>query len=233
MQRYCCHYSQKKNWLQRIKCFLRQRKQNGSEVLQKKNILCRENPYLPQIREIMEQILAQKGISYGDFAPVLMDGSDSRKTIEAAKALSEDLNHLTILTEMPAYFMELAEIMYEEQGLIVEIFPKTDTIKALAANQSQMGNVILDFEQPGETEQLYYFGEKTYIPIFKTSWEVKSASNYPYEGIYEYKKASQENGRNLDIAVPIGYNTVIVSIGEAEQKCSGLDKFERAFWLEQ
>ncbi len=219
--------------LQWIKNFFGQRKKEASDVMPEKKVLYRENPYLPQIREIMEQILAQKGIPYGDFAPVLIDGSDSQITIKTATALAEDLNHLTILTEIPAYFMELAEIMYEEQGLIVEIFSKKDTINTFTANQLQIGTVILDFEQPDETAQNYCFGKKIYIPIFKKSWEVLPASKHSVKGISGSMKASQENGRNLDIAVPIGYNTVIVSIGEAKQKCPCMDKFERAFWLEQ
>ena len=47
---------------------------------------------------------------------------------EVLGQLAEDLNYLTIYTERPAYFYEFTETMYEENGLIVELFSK----KALA-----------------------------------------------------------------------------------------------------
>ena len=181
-------------------------------------VLLRENPYLPRIREIVEQILQIKDIPYGEFYPVFIDGSDSLQCLEAAKALSFDLNRLLIFTEKPAYFSQFAENMYEEQGLIVEIFPKTDTITGMILGQKWMGNVVLDFEQPARNNRSYVMKEKIYIPIFKRCWE---CTEHP-----------SENARNLDIAVPIGYNTVIVSIGEQQEMRPCLDKFERAFWSE-
>ena len=200
---------------QLIKLLFRKGKISTSDNTTHKQTAIRKNPYLSQIREIMEQILAYKDISYGEFFPIIIDGSDSGKTVEAARALGKDLNHLVILTEVPAYFMELAEIMYEEHGLIVEIIPKINTIAQLNVGQNFQGNVILDFEQPKENDNMYMSGEIIYIPLFKKEW-----------------KAEEEAG-NLDIAVPIGYNTVIVSIGETQQKCPCMDRFERAFWLEQ
>ena len=35
------------------------------------------NPYLMQLREIMEYILNEKKIFYENFAPIIIDGSDS------------------------------------------------------------------------------------------------------------------------------------------------------------
>ena len=106
------------------------------------------NPYLPQIREIMEQILKKRKIPYGQ--------------------------------------AKLAALSGELQG-----------------------NVILDFEKPGDRGAEIKFGGKIYIPIFKRRWEA---------------------AKNLDIAVPIGYNTVTVKGCETVDKQPYRDKFEKAFY---
>lgn len=167
------------------------------------------NPYIPQIREVMEQVLKSRRISYGQFAPVVIDGGDAEKTLLAAELLAQDLNKLTLLTDRPAYFEEYTDNMYEEQGLIVELLPKdADKIAGLATDAMQ-GNVILDFEEPEERSVNIKFGKKVYIPIYKKRWE---------------------SAGNLDIAVPIGYNTLIVRVSETAKKQPFLDKFERAFY---
>lgn len=216
MQKRCKYIFWNSSWIQTFRTWLIKKDKQDTEKKLESAVSYRENPYLSHLREILEQILAQRSISYGEFSPVLLDGSDSQKTLAAARAISEDLNHLKILTDVPAYFMDFAAIMYEEQGLIVEIVSKKDTIKSFSRTRELWGNVILDFEQPTEANGLYIFVDSIYIPIFKTSWEIVRG---------------QEGFGNLDIAVPIGYNTVIVSIGAAKQKCPDMDKFERAFWL--
>ncbi len=158
--------------------FFRSEQQKEEQVLQEEEGY--ENPYLGQLRRIMEQILEQKKISYGQFAPVFLDGADSQYALWAANLLGRDLNRLTILTEHPAYF---------------ERFGK--------------GCVILDFEKPGEGFGRILFEKKLYIPVFKKRWE---------------------SAGNLDIAVPIGYNTMIVRGSEEEETQLYFDKFERAFY---
>lgn len=185
--------------------------------------ITRENPYLPQLREVMEQILTIKAIDYRDFSPIFIDGDDSKQCLEAAKVLSEDLNRLIIFTERAAYFSSFVENMYEEQGLIVEIFSKTDAMDGKLLRQKELGNVVLDFEQPESEIKAYHYGEKLYIPIFKRAWTLVSRKSL---------EEAQEHSINLDIAVPIGYNTVIVSIDELKEVCPCLDKFERAFLLQ-
>lgn len=167
------------------------------------------NPYLVQIREIIEFILKQKKITYGQFAPVIIDGKDSETSLAAVRLLSRDLNRLILLTEHPAYFENISERLYEEQGLIVEIIKKTtEKIAALQYDETP-GNVILDFEERKDRTGDIKFGRKIYIPVFKKAWE---------------------SAGNLDIAVPIGYNTVIVKGIKTvpEQPCP--DKFEQAFY---
>ena len=61
----------------------------------------RGNPYLFQIRELMEQILEQRNISYGQFLPILVDGNDSDATLLAARLLGRDLNRLSYLPTVP------------------------------------------------------------------------------------------------------------------------------------
>ena len=167
------------------------------------------NPYLFQIREIIEQILEKRNISYEAFSPLIIDGDDSEAALMAAELLAEDLNHLTILTDHPAYFQNYADNMYEERGLLVEIFPK-DLRKVADFSSSELRqNVILDFEKPKESSFQIKFGKKLYVPIFKRPWEPAG---------------------NLDIAVPIGYNTVIVNGSNMTEKTSYPDRLERAFY---
>lgn len=167
------------------------------------------NPYLFQIREIIEQILEKRHISYEAFSPLLIDGSDSEAALTAAELLAPDLNRMSIITDNPAYFEGYADNMYEESGLLVEIVPKNLSGIADFSSDDFKGNVILDFEKPKEASSQIKFGKKLYIPVFKKNWEPAG---------------------NLDIAVPIGYNTVIVKGNETKQKLSYADKFERAFY---
>lgn len=169
----------------------------------------RQNPYLPQIREIIKQVLKERGISYEQFAPVIIDGSDSGDALMAAELLARDLNSLVLLTGQPEYFEEFAENIYEEQGLIVQILSKNQKTCADCYSDGAYGNVILDFEDPNEENHVPEFGRKTYIPIYKRRWE---------------------SAGNLDIAVPIGYNTLIVRGNAAAGKRRSLDKFEQAFY---
>ncbi len=167
------------------------------------------NPYLDQIREIMEQVLEMKKIPYEAFAPILIDGRESNDTLMAAELLSRDLNRLVVLTERPEYFEAYADNMYEEQGLIVEIFLKdTRKIDGLLSKISY-GNVILDFEEADQDFADVKYEKILYIPIFKRRWESVG---------------------NLDIAVPIGYNVMIVRGHEMRPQQRYSDKFEQAFY---
>lgn len=170
-----------------------------------------KNPYLLQMREIMEAVLWEKGISYGEFYPVIIDGEDSEDALKVIRLLGKDLNRLMIFTDYPAYFAHDVDNMYEEYGLAAEIYAKLPKRMAELRLGQIPGNVILDFEHSKEQFFDINFGKKLYIPIFKRTWESRG---------------------NLDIAVPIGYNTVIVSISKKEPENSRLDKYERAFWLQ-
>lgn len=167
------------------------------------------NPYLPFLREIMEQILEKRNISYAQFSPIFIDGDDSKAPLLAAELLGRDLNRLTILTNRPAYFEEYADNMYEEQGLIAEFLPKNrETLSAIDTDRLR-GNVILDFEPNTSSSYGGTIRKKLYLPVFKRPWE---------------------DVGDLDIMVPIGYNTMTVRIRQTVKKPSYSDKFERAFY---
>ena len=167
------------------------------------------NCYIPLIREIIEFILKKRSISYHDFAPVLLDGGDAEPVLLAAKLLGPDLNRLIILTDRPAYFTDSTDNMYEEHGLIAEVFPKDPQKMAELFAGASGGTVILDFEKTRERTGAIKFGKLIYLPIYKKKWE---------------------SAGNLDIAVPIGYNTMIVRVSETVKKQPYLDKFEKAFY---
>ena len=170
------------------------------------------NRFLRDFRPIFLAILKEKRLDPGQLALEIIDEEPRGLGIfepagvrEVLEQLSEDLNFLTIYTERPAYFYEYAETMYEENGLVVTIFPK-EKLRCAANMGIQM---VLDFEWEGEC----YFGQmrpgRYYIPIHKKPWKM---------------------GENLDIMIPIGYNTVIVKgIYETKRK-PGRDRFEEAFY---
>ncbi|MCF2643291.1 MAG: hypothetical protein PUB46_03225 [Lachnospiraceae bacterium] len=177
-----------KNLLKRIKQ-TKKRKNVKDTVTEEWN----ENPYLFQFRSIMEQILEKKQLSYKEFAPVLIDEEKPEMLVMeedifiVLKQLERDLNALTILTDRPRAFLDFAEHMKEETGLLVSILEKKKlTFREFASIQ---GNVMIDFQKNGHFLNAEKKDGYCYIPIYKIPWK---------------------KGENLDIIVPIGYNTVIV-----------------------
>lgn len=168
-----------------------------------------DNPYLPCIREIIEAVLVEKNISYRDFFPVFVDGQEKEKTLFSAKKLDPELNRMAILTDDGTYYDSYRDTMYEEQGLIIEIFPKEEGVLDTLLGRREGEIVILDFELEKELITRESFGETVYIPVFKKRWESVG---------------------NIDIEVPIGYNTLIVRGIHLAEKQPVLDKFERAFY---
>lgn len=159
------------------------------------------------------EIIDEESDGFGIFEP-----AGVREVLEQ---LSDDLNFLTIYTERPAYFYDFVETMYQENGLIVMIFSK-NALTAAGERRTAMGGypqgrmgkpsgakLIFDFEWEGEC----YLGQmrpgRYYIPIHKKPWK---------------------QGENLDIMIPIGYNTVIVKGIQDKTKKPGRDRFEEAFY---
>ena len=166
------------------------RKQNMAGELPKDPVDERKvNPYLSKLRPILEQLLLQYDVTYRQFAPLLLDTDmppqsmlDEDDVAMVLEQISKDLNFLKIATDRPAYFQEYVETMYEETGLVVQLLGK-------AAIDTEGVNVILDMEQKGSCHERLMRAEIRYISIYKRPWN---------------------QGGNLDISVPIGYNTVIV-----------------------
>lgn len=185
---------------------------NGTEEAQEAWL---ENPYLPQFRNIVDQVLAKRKIAYRDFAPICIDEEKPELLLmeedifTVLDELERDLNALTIITDRPEFFASYAAHMEEENGLLVSVLKKSGI--SFEAPFTFPGNVILDFERHGH----FCTPEKTdgccYIPIYKIPWR---------------------SGENLDIRVPIGYNTVIVK-GLDRREDSGDSKDVFAGFSEQ
>lgn len=157
-----------------------------------------------QPEQVVLEIIDEEPDGEGIFEPVGVR--------EVLEQLAEDLNFLTIYTERPAYFLPFAETMYEETGLIVNIFQKAglkQSVKNINFGVHEQ-TLILDFEWEGECHMQQMHCGKFYIPIHKKPWEKRE---------------------NLDIMVPIGYNTVIVEGIQNNRKKPWRDRFEEAFYM--
>lgn len=149
----------------------------------------KENPFIPRFREVLERVLALYSINYQEFCPLLIDTDTPQESMlleddveMMLEQISGDLNFLRIATERPAYFSHYIERMYEENGLIVQLEDKTRfSVEGI--------NVVLDMEEKGELHRECIQENIHYIPLYKKSWNHRE---------------------NLDISIPIGYNTVIV-----------------------
>lgn len=152
----------------------------------------RENPYLHKFHIILQQILERYRMPYREFCPLLVDTDmppesllDEDQVEVMLEQISEDLNFLRIVTDRPEYFTEYIQRMYEDSGLVVQICSKEEELPADF-------NVILDMEYKGDCPLKCAREDMLYIPVYKRVW------------------ADDGNMENLDISVPIGYNTVIV-----------------------
>lgn len=171
------------------------------------------NRFLRDFRPVFLGILKEKCIDPGQVEVEIIDEEPEGRGIfepagvrEVLEQLAEDLNFLTIYTERPAYFYEFAETMYEENGLVVMIFPK-EKMRQMAKGCACQ--VLFDFEWEGNCHLGQIRQGRYYIPIYKKPWK---------------------SGENLDIIVPFGYNTVIVKSIQNKQKKPVHDRFEEAFY---
>lgn len=188
-----------------------------------------DNPCIPYLRTVIEQLLAGKKLDYGEVNFVIVDGlveydevlgyeeienyqtsiwleQRSEHLEEQLNAvlgqLSVGLNHLQIRTGRRAYFEDFCEDMFEENGLVVQMEGKE---KRPFPHKS----VILDMETEGSMMTELFREDMIYLPIYKKPWQIAP---------------------NLDITVPIGYNTVIVKGVIKQNETLHSDKFEREFY---
>lgn len=168
-----------------------------------------ENPYLDELRGLIAQAIQKRGITYAKFAPIIIEGEEPEESLRAAMDLAQDINEMTIIAKDHTYYEDFADNMYEEHGLLISMWQKEGISTADILSNKISGNVIIDFEKTEQTKISPDVGEKLYIPIHKRKWESRA---------------------NLDIAVPIGYNTVIVKREQKENNPPAFDRLEQAFY---
>ena len=113
------------------------------------------NPYLHQLRKLLEQVLEQYGREYRHFSPLLIDTDTPPESLLdeddvglVLEQISQDLNFIKIATDRPAYFAPYIERMYEDTGLVVQVTPKGQ------ASLSGV-NAVLDMEWEGRCHREY------------------------------------------------------------------------------
>lgn len=192
------------------------------------------NPYISCSRQVIEQILRQKGLDYRRFRPIVIDTDTPNRIFgeeddvdQVLSQIGEGLNFLEICTDRPEHFSEWKEYMEEEYGLIVRVVPKQ-------GEDRLYGNMVLDFERHQPMWMDRFPKETLYLPFQKIPWhpvpaEEKSAESMAKEGdrnIPDHKteksagnmpEKTAENKESLqeeylDIKVPIGYNMLIVKV---------------------
>ncbi len=147
-----------------------------------------KNPYIVFMHKIIASVILQRKISFQRLELVIIDAEENRdqddNDIRAVLLeLDQRLNYLLLVTDRPERYADFADEMYEENGLIVQLAAKS-------LYRQTRGNVILDFERTSDLMGKTTECSKTvYLPIYKRPWEV---------------------GENLDILVPVGYNTLVV-----------------------
>ncbi len=147
-----------------------------------------QNPCILQIRNILEKIIEKRQVSYQNLELVVIDADTNQSKEDdfdihhVLGQLAMGLNYLLLVTDRFPYYEDFIDNMYEEHGLVVQQIPKS--------SGSIRGNLILDFERGIDAVPKYCLRPGiTYLPVYKKPWEI---------------------GENLDIRVPVGYNTLVV-----------------------
>ncbi len=202
-----------------------------------------ENKAICCLRAVIESLLQSRGLFYRDMHMVLIDrelgelsvlgneeaeldpdamsgnGNDltgfawnweeeavreyvDGQILEALCQITDGLNHLVIYTKRPEYFSDFAGRMLREYGLIVVLAPKEN-------DRVMPDSLVLDFEYARQMKTDFLQKDVIYLPIYKKPWQI---------------------AENLDISVPIGYNTVIVKGAIKQDVSSYPDRFEREFY---
>ena len=159
------------------------------------------NPYISESRNIIEQILHQKGLDFRRFRPVLLDTDCPGQQFGEADdvdrildQLEDGLNFLEICTDRPEYFAGRKNRLEQEYGLMVRILSRN-------GREKRYGNMVLDLERHQPMRIREYDQDVIYLPFYKRKWKPVKAENSEFSG-----------EENLDIEVPIGYNMMIVKV---------------------
>ena len=177
------------------------------------------NPYLVDFQKIFFEILRIKEMNPAKIEVAVIDEEieerhifERRDVRDVLYELGPGLNALTIYTDRPAYFSEYVKRMDEENGLIVSVLSKTN-IKAKIRLQSKCESLlVVDFEWRENPITGGWKNCCAYLPIHKKPWKV---------------------AENLDIAVPFGYNTVIVKSNYTNDKKFVNDRFDEGFYRDE
>ena len=177
------------------------------------------NPFLADFQKIFFEILRIKEMNPAKIEVAVLDEEIENRHIfermdvrDALYQIGPKLNALTIYTDRPAYFLDFVKRMDEENGLIVSVFSKK-YIKVNIRLQSKCESLlVLDFEWQESRGIGSWNKNCAYLPIHKKPWKV---------------------AENLDIAVPFGYNTVIVKSNYANDKKFVNDRFEEGFYRDE
>ena len=148
-----------------------------------------QNPCISNMRSIVEHVIADREVTFQKLELVILDAGseqDVQDDFDIQDTLSQlafGLNYLLLVTDRPDFYENFVFDMYEENGLIVQQVEKS-------VCKNVRGNFVLDFERAGEVpkESMLRPGV-IYLPIYKKPWEI---------------------GENLDIKVPVGYNTLVI-----------------------
>jgi len=148
-----------------------------------------QNPCITKMRSIVEHVIADREVSFQKLELVVLDaecGQGEQDDYDIQDTLSQlafGLNYLLLVTDRPDFYEDFMFQMYEENGLVVQ-----QVCKSVCKNVR--GNFILDFERAGKVpkESMIRPGV-IYMPVYKKPWEI---------------------GENLDIKVPVGYNTLVI-----------------------
>ncbi len=146
------------------------------------------NPLIIYMHVILERVLACKNLACRNMELVVIDADQIRDEDDndiqlILDALEQRLNYLLLITDRPDSYQRFMDEMYEENGLIVQQLPKS-------ARRQARGNLVLDFERSGGFAPDGAASPKAiYMPIYKRPWEIRE---------------------DLDILVPVGYNTLVV-----------------------
>lgn len=178
-----------------------------------------QNPYIIYMYAIIERVICMKKLSFQKLELVIIDAEENQNQDDddiqtVLYGLEQRLNYLLLITDRPDRYESYMDEMYEENGLIVQQLPKS-------ARRQARGNLILDFERSGGIlGESAINSNAVYLPIYKRPWEISE---------------------NLDILVPVGYNTLVVdgifppdweeeaSINERFRKDKMIDRLDREF----
>ena len=188
-----------------------------------------DNPWIYATRQILEQILNQKGQTYRTFRPLIIDTDTPDQVFGEAddvdqilEQLYPGLNLLEIATERPEHFAEVAEWLAGEYGLLVRILP-------IDALHQSCADTVLDLQRQGELHMHEFSGDVIYVPFYKRRWcecqkteqekmaKAQMAQKMTAIPVNWSENTEQMQGQNLDIEVPIGYNVVIVKVDKTLQ----------------